>query len=171
MSVWCIYVHALVVDGRRYVGQTKYTMEARWKLHVRSVYKTFAGGSRFTSAIRKYGSEAFSHEVLEYVNSQWEADKAEARWIAEYNTTDPRFGFNTERRARSVFRMKEAPVHEADTVPSWFADLTSGPDAVVYEAEGEYLKALEAGRVDLPCSVADAEEARPKGRRAGHRRR
>ena len=146
MSVWCIYVHTLKVDGRKYVGQTKTTMERRWAAHVRSVHKTFDGGSAFTSAIRKYGQDAFLHEALEYVNNQWDADKAEGKWIAAYNTTDPSFGFNSQSRTRSVFRMRETARDEGDVVDDmqdWLTDLSTGPGAVVYEADTKMVRYID----------------------------
>jgi hypothetical protein len=40
--LWTIYCHTLNVDGRRYIGQTKTTREARWGAHVRKG-RTFTG--------------------------------------------------------------------------------------------------------------------------------
>jgi hypothetical protein len=96
-DIWTIYCHQLG-DGRRYVGQTKLSMAARWSGHVTKAManSAVASANPFTNAIRVYGAKAFSHEELGFCISQREADKAEARWIEKFNTTDPRFGFNLQ---------------------------------------------------------------------------
>jgi hypothetical protein len=47
-------------------------------------------------SIRTHGREAWTHEVLETCFNRFDADKAEARWIAHYGTTDPAKGFNIQ---------------------------------------------------------------------------
>src|SRR6202142_2259042 len=58
------YCHTLDATGERYVGQTVRSMNERWKEHVSSAHH---GGAcvKFYAAIRAYGEDAFSHELLE----------------------------------------------------------------------------------------------------------
>lgn len=54
------------------------------------------GGSRahFAAAIRKYGKDAFTHEVLEKCTSLEVANLAEESWIEFFETRNPSKGFN-----------------------------------------------------------------------------
>jgi group I intron endonuclease len=90
-----IYCHTNRVNGKRYVGQTLSTMEKRWTAHV-SVAKCNRGRQTrlLSAAIRKYGPDAFDHEVLEIiVGTQEEADLAEAEWIKRRGSRSPA-GYN-----------------------------------------------------------------------------
>jgi group I intron endonuclease len=87
-----IYCHTNKVNGKRYVGQTVSSMEFRWKDHLRSANRN-EGVRLFGRALRKYGADAFEHEVLETVETQVEADVAEAKWIAQLQSRAPK-GYN-----------------------------------------------------------------------------
>jgi len=91
---WTIYCHTLIADGRRYVGLTKKTMLARWNDHVYKAKSSKGGRWHFPNAIRKYGPEAFSHEVLEVCEDLDVANLAEECWIELYDTRNPEKGFN-----------------------------------------------------------------------------
>jgi group I intron endonuclease len=91
---WTVYCHTHVESGRRYVGLTKYTMMHRWNQHCAQAKRSGDGRSYFQNAIRKYGKDAFSHEVLGKHETLEEANTAEQRWIEELDTRDPEKGFN-----------------------------------------------------------------------------
>lgn len=50
--------------------------------------------SHFSYAIKKYGKRAFSHEVLQVVDSLEAANTAEIYWISHFDTRNPDRGFN-----------------------------------------------------------------------------
>lgn len=90
-----IYCHTHIDSGRRYVGLTSQTMEKRWKNHVHAAkYSKGKNQYHFANAIRKYGKDAFTHEVLEVHSSLTEANTREEFWIEHFKTRDPQFGFN-----------------------------------------------------------------------------
>jgi len=91
---WTIYCHTLIADGRRYVGLTKKTMMARWNDHVYKSKSAKGGRWHFPNAIRKYGKDAFSHEVLEVCYDLDVANLAEECWIELLDTRNPERGFN-----------------------------------------------------------------------------
>jgi group I intron endonuclease len=94
---WTIYCHIHIESGRRYVGLTKSTMMRRWNRHVYSANrlgKDFRSTYYFANAIRKYGKDAFYHEVLETCEDLDVANLAEKSWIEFYETTDREKGFN-----------------------------------------------------------------------------
>jgi group I intron endonuclease len=88
---WIIYCHVHVETGRRYMGLTTRSMERRWSQHLTQskILKT-----HFANAIRKYGLEAFSHEILEVCHDQEVAELAERSWIELFDSTNPEKGFN-----------------------------------------------------------------------------
>lgn len=73
-------------------------MMKRWNSHVYTANRIKDGKaavtSHFPNAIRKYGKDAFSHEVLETCGTLEEANLAEEKWIAHFDTRDPEKGFN-----------------------------------------------------------------------------
>jgi len=91
---WTVYCHTHVESGRRYIGLTKHTMLQRWNRHVYNSKSSKDGRWHFPNAIRKYGKEAFSHEVLGICNTLEEANVLEVEKIAEFDTTNPENGFN-----------------------------------------------------------------------------
>jgi len=92
---WAIYCHTHVESGRRYIGLTKKTMLFRWNQHVSNAKKKSGKGCHhFWNAIRKYGKDAFSHEVLEVCHTLDVANLAEECWIELLETRDPSKGFN-----------------------------------------------------------------------------
>jgi len=91
---WTIYCHTHVESGRRYIGLTSKTMLARWNDHVYKAKSSKGGRWHFPNAIRKYGKDAFSHEVLTICETLEEANAYEAYFIDLFRTRDPEFGFN-----------------------------------------------------------------------------
>ena len=83
----CVYIH-IFPNGKVYVGQTKQTTAQRW---IRGKgYK----GQLVERAIKKYGWDNIRHEVLYSGLTEEEANEYEIRLIAQYNSTDERFGYN-----------------------------------------------------------------------------
>ena len=95
--VWTIYCHTHTESNRCYIGMTKKTWKQRWNRHVFEALHVKDGYGHFHNAIRKYGKDAFSHEVLEKCYSLEVANLAEECWIELLCTRDPEFGFNLSR--------------------------------------------------------------------------
>lgn len=91
-----IYCHTHIESGRRYIGQTARSMMRRWSQHV-SQSKHAKKLWYFPNAIRKYGKDAFSHEILKVCISLEEANAYEEYFIDLFRTRDPGFGFNLAR--------------------------------------------------------------------------
>lgn len=87
MNKWVVYVHTLIIDGRKYIGQTN-DIHTRWKP---SAYKTC---TKFYNAIQEYGWNNFTHEILYDNLTLEEANKLEEELIAKYDTINN--GFNLE---------------------------------------------------------------------------
>ena len=85
-----IYCHTNRITRMSYVGQTKFSMEKRWKDHVKSAAKC---KHYFARAIAKHGPEAFDHVVLETHETQEDANEAENFFIEYLQTLSPN-GYN-----------------------------------------------------------------------------
>ena len=69
-----------------YIGQTRYSLEFRWRQHQHKKDNTY-----FHNAIRKYGAENFECEILEECDAEL-LDSKEIFYIAKYNTFEK--GYN-----------------------------------------------------------------------------
>lgn len=88
-----VYVVTNSVNGKQYVGQTKYGAEFRWKQHVQAANR--GQGHVLGNAIRKYGAENFKIEVAVRCESIDELWKHETRLIEELKTIE--CGYNREK--------------------------------------------------------------------------
>jgi hypothetical protein len=93
-SVFTVYCHVHIESGRRYIGQTRKTMLQRWNQHVYTANGKTKGWSYFANAIRRYGKDAFSHEILEECHTLNDANDREKHWIIYFDTCNPEKGFN-----------------------------------------------------------------------------
>jgi len=86
---WTVYSHTNTINGKKYFGITSQRPELRWRNG-----EGYRGGSYFYHAIKKYGWDAFSHEVLFTGLTEADAKQKEISLIAEYHTMDERYGYN-----------------------------------------------------------------------------
>lgn len=83
-----IYIVENLVNGKAYVGYTKYS-DRRFSYHVRGKSNCPA----LRSAVRKYGSNNFDFALIESCGSDPELKSREIYWIDRLNTTSPK-GYN-----------------------------------------------------------------------------
>lgn len=83
-----LYVH-ISPSGKRYYGITCKNTEYRWNNG-----KGYKGNKHFTNAINKYAWENFEHIVLFDNLTKEEACLLEQMYIALYNTTNTKYGYN-----------------------------------------------------------------------------
>lgn len=108
-----IYLITNLFNLKKYVGITKFSLEERFSQHTKR-------GFILTEAIKKYGEQKFSIELVEVVESAERAYELEIFYIKEYNTKAPNgynltdggdgiFGWNItdEYREQCSFRVKE----------------------------------------------------------------
>jgi group I intron endonuclease len=83
-----IYLATNRVNGKRYIGKTKNTIKQRFDGHFASARK--GAKTAFARAIRKYGEEHFSIEILEETTVEFSSDREKffiAKLNPEYNMT------------------------------------------------------------------------------------
>lgn len=91
---YCVYKHTCLAEGdsygKVYIGITCQKPESRWGANGQN-YKHCL---YLDNAIKKYGWENFSHEILATGLYRSEAARLERKYIRQYHAKDPRFGFN-----------------------------------------------------------------------------
>lgn len=75
-----IYKITNKVNNKSYIGQTRYTVEFRWRQHIHKKDNTY-----FHNALHKYGIENFTVETLEECEANL-LNEREIFYIAKYNT-------------------------------------------------------------------------------------
>ena len=92
INIASVYMHTVIANGKRYIGQCKGDPKTRWG----------SSGHRYKSqlfyyAIQKYGWQNIIHEIIATNLTQEEADKLEKELIAKYKTADRKYGYNIEK--------------------------------------------------------------------------
>lgn len=95
--MWLIYKHINKINGKIYVGQTKFTMNKRWNEEVNTAFNSNQHSKYyFSNAIRKYGKDNWLHEIIEEnIESQELSDIREIYWISEFKSNQKEFGYNS----------------------------------------------------------------------------
>lgn len=92
-----IYRFKNKVNGKVYIGQTIKSLRRRVVQHISisrpttKVHKTY-----FHNALNKYGFENFDLAIIERCSSQEELNERETYWIAYYNSTNKKYGYNID---------------------------------------------------------------------------
>lgn len=85
---YCVYEH-ITPSNKRYIGITKQSPEKRWKNG-----KGYELCTAFNRAIKKYGWENITHNIIASSLTKDEACKLEQHYIALYDTANPQHGYN-----------------------------------------------------------------------------
>lgn len=90
-----IYIYTNKINGHQYVGQTN-NLQKRYNGHKSDSQNPNSHSYNYPlhSAMRKYGIENFTFEVIEEVNTPEEADEREKHWIKEKKTHISDGGYN-----------------------------------------------------------------------------
>lgn len=83
MKQWIVYRHVCKANGKSYIGITCQKPKARWG---NGKGYTQKNQTAFANAIKKYGWEGFTHEILESNLTLDQANSKEQYWIAYYHT-------------------------------------------------------------------------------------
>ena len=89
-----IYLLTNTVNGKVYVGQTSFTLEKRWREHLRLAFSNKPRKQRLHWAIQKYGAEVFVKTTLATAATPEELDKLEEQYIRQFDSTDKAKGYN-----------------------------------------------------------------------------
>ena len=87
---YCVYMHILLTDGRKYIGLTSRNPAERWGKNG----KGYKDNDYFYRTIQKYGWDAFKHEILFENLTKDQACAKEKALIKLFNTQNSKYGFN-----------------------------------------------------------------------------
>ena len=90
-----IYKITNTINGKFYIGQDFYDNP-----------KYFGSGKLIIMAIKKYGIENFTKEILEYCVDEKHLDEREIFWIKELNATNRKIAYNICEGGRTYRSMK-----------------------------------------------------------------
>lgn len=88
-----IYKITNLITGKVYIGQTKHSIEKRFKEHIRTSFSDDRPHGYIHKSIRKYGIENFSVEQIDSAKSFDEMNEKECYWITQENSLSPN-GYN-----------------------------------------------------------------------------
>lgn len=119
---YVVYIHKNILNGKVYVGQTC-NLSERW----RNNGKNYFNSIKFYNAIKKYGWDNFTHEVVYSNLNKQAADKLEKELIHKYNSIEEGYnlkegGSRGELSTKSLAKMSESLkrgssiVHEAEHI-------------------------------------------------------
>lgn len=91
---WIVYKHTNKTNGKVYIGITSTSVESRWRNG-----EGYYSQEYFYKAIKKYGWEGFTHEILFDNLTEEEARAKEIELIAQYKSnyrrySNPNYGYN-----------------------------------------------------------------------------
>jgi len=86
--VYKVYCH-IFPNGKVYIGITRNSLEKRW-----GNGKNYSTCILVNRAIDKYGWGSVTHKLLDDACTKEEAEAKEKYWIDQYNSTDPKHGYN-----------------------------------------------------------------------------
>lgn len=101
MNNYYIYIHINKINGKVYVGQTCKKPSERWQ--------NGAGYTKqvFGKAIEKYGWENFEHIILHKNLSFEEANQKEQEYIAYFDSTNSKKGYNQTTGGATNFQLSK----------------------------------------------------------------
>lgn len=120
--MYCVYRHT-APNGKVYIGMTKQSPGKRWLGG--SGYRT---QTRFYRAIRKYGWNNFTHEIVRDNLTLEEAECLERELIAHHKSSDKNFGYNIElggnckKEVTVETREKIRRSHQTESYQQWMRE-------------------------------------------------
>ena len=110
-----IYKITNKINGKVYIGKTKYTVEHRWKRHCYDAFSKYEHTKmKLQEAIIEYGAINFTVEQIDVASTKNEADEKEMYWIAYYDAIEN--GYNTSPGGRNGGRYAKVMIVETGEI-------------------------------------------------------
>ena len=85
---YSVYIHTNKINGKKYIGITRQNPKRRWQKGC-GYDRTYFG-----NAIKKYGWDGFTHEIVAEKRSEKDACELEIALIKYYKTNQREYGYN-----------------------------------------------------------------------------
>lgn len=124
-----IYLITNNINGKYYVGQS-IDIQTRWYNHKKDCFNPNASSYKtyFYQALRKYGVENFSFDIIEECKEE-ELNEKEIYWIKVLNANKHEIGYNTTDGGDGVRGYWDKPVYQYDLQGNFIAEYKSISDA------------------------------------------
>lgn len=124
-----IYCITNTINTKKYIGQS-IDIDARWYNHRKDYRnpKSSSYNTYFYQALRKYGIENFSFDVIEEC-MEYELDTKEISWIDKLHTNNREYGYNTTNGGDGVRGYWDKPVYQYSLDGEFIAAYKSVKDA------------------------------------------
>lgn len=143
-----IYLITCVTNSKKYIGQTVYNAEIRFKGHCKKRDNTQEGCPALRAAIFKYGKENFTTEEIFTAFSREALNEAEKILIKQYNTLSPN-GYNIDEGGNQPQITKES-IEKANLKRAYLIEAkpVSGGQSVFFRGRNSaHLHGFEANSV------------------------
>lgn len=116
---YCVYLITNLANNKKYAGMT-FRPEARWREHKRE--SRLGTGRHLYWAMRCYGEENFSFEIIKTGLSHSEANEEEASLISRLGLKNPEKGYNLTDGGDGTKRPREESTFKRCTSRGWKRD-------------------------------------------------
>lgn len=117
-----IYKTTYLIDGRVYIGK-------RQKSYFDKYY--YGSGKHLINAIKKYGKNNFSVEILEWCENKEQLNSREKYWISEYNSRDCKIGFNIAKGGEGGIGHKTGEFHHSEDTKKLISSKNKGKSSPI----------------------------------------
>ena len=144
-----VYITTNLITGRYYIGQHHAT--------VFEPERYLGSGKAILMAIKKYGKENFSCELLATADTQEELDSLEKHYIKEYCATDRNVGYNIQAGGQSNLFITRRGYKQIDG--EWHSILVASVfEKEAAEADGWYFPIDSAEQQELYYKAIETRE-------------
>lgn len=113
-----VYIILNLINGKVYVGGAYKSFNHRWSLHIRDLCSGRHINKHLLAAWNKYGQDAFEFIIIERHLPDG-LKQLETDWIASYNATDPKCGYNKSPTGGSPLGTKHSPEYGRAVSERW----------------------------------------------------
>lgn len=107
MGNYIVYKHTNKINKKCYIGITSQTPNKRWGNGEGYKPKSPTNGAYFYNAIKKYGWDNFTHEILFTGLTHDEANQKEIELIQQYKSNQRKYGYNLDKGGNGSNRISE----------------------------------------------------------------
>lgn len=144
---YCVYKHT-TPSGKVYIGITKQSPLKRWKNGL-----GYEGCTAFNRAIKKYGWDQISHEVLAENIDKESACKLEQYYISTFDSSNPQNGYNLTLGGEHYTKSEELKKRESEIHKQVYID---------HPELRDHISEIQRGRKASDSTRAKMSESRKK---------
>lgn len=133
-------------NGKCYIGQTR-DVESRFRSY-RTLHKRVHSQRKIYNALKKYGPENFTYEIIQECLNQNELNDAEIHWIEKFDSIANGYNLMTGGSYGTHSEETRRKLSEAHTGKKWSDErrLAYENSEYVFKPSDDHLKKLHSGR-------------------------